>query len=345
VGSARSAQAFLKRGGASICGLISEESIWNLQFDSFISMRFPPERLLFAKECTTMSSCTIARPPEVWCDALSGGGQLIWCLLSIILAIGVAPGYTQELPIFDAHIHYSEPDWAVLTPDRVLAILDSAGVRHALVSSTPDDGTLKLYDKAPDRIVPFLRPYRSREDMLTWHSDAAVQTYVEGRLTRGIYKGIGEFHLLRVDQADAPVVKRFAELAVQRQLFLHAHVDDTTVEKLLQLYPQVRILWAHAGMSASATTVSGLLDRFSSLWVELALRSDVAPDRKLDPEWRAAFLRHPDRFMVGTDTWATSRWETLVEGMQAIRSWLRELPQEVAEQIAHRNAERLFGNP
>jgi Amidohydrolase len=98
-------------------------------------------------------------------------------------------------------------------------------------------------------------------------------------------------------------------------------------------------------MSASATTVSALLDRFSTLWVELALRSDVAPGGTLDPEWRAVFLRHPDRFMVGTDTWVTSRWETLVEGLQAIRGWLRELPREVAEQIASGNAERLFTGP
>jgi hypothetical protein len=49
--------------------------------------------------------------------------------------------------------------------------------------------------------------------------------------------------------------------------------------------------------------------------------------------------------MVGTDTWVTSRWETLVEGMQARRGWLGQLPPEVAEQIAHRNAERLFTAP
>jgi amidohydrolase family protein len=271
--------------------------------------------------------------------------MLIVVLLTVLFWVGVAPSYAQDLPIFDAHIHYSQPDWAVLTPDQVLAILDRAGVRHALVSSTPDDGTLKLYDKAPQRIVPFLRPYRSREDMLTWHSDPAVQAYVEERLTRGIYKGIGEFHLVQADQADAPVVRRCAELAAQHQLFLHAHVDDTTVEKLLQLSPQVKILWAHAGMSASATTVSGLLDRFSNLWVELAMRFDVAPGGRLDPEWRAVFLRHPERFMVGTDTWVTSRWEVLVEGMQVMRDWLGQLPRETAEQIAHRNAERLFTGP
>ena len=292
-----------------------------------------------------MSDFTVSRTLNLWYRVLFGAGIWDFLLWTGLCWIGLSPSYAQDLPVFDAHIHFSQPDWAILTPDQVLAILDRAGVRRALVSSTPDDGTLRLYDKAPQRIVPFLRPYRSREDMLTWHSDPAVQTYVEERLTRGVYKGIGEFHLLTADQADAPVVKRCAELAAQRQIFLHAHVDDATVEKLLQLYPQVKILWAHAGMSASAATVGGLLDQFSSLWVELALRADVAPGGTLDPEWRAAFLRHPDRFMVGTDTWVTSRWEMLVEGMQAIRGWLRELPREVAEQIAHGNAERLFGGP
>jgi len=292
-----------------------------------------------------MSSFTVSRTLNVWYRALSEASILAFLLLTVLFWPTVAPGYAQDLPIFDAHIHYSQPDWSVLTPDQVLAILDRAGVRRALVSSTPDDGTLKLYDKAPQRIVPFLRPYRSREDVLTWHSDPAVQMYVEEQLTRGVYKGIGEFHLALADQAEAPVVKRCAELAAQRQISLHAHVDDITVEKLLQRYPQVKILWAHAGMSASAATVSGLLDRFPNLWVELAVRTDVAPDGTLDHKWRAVFLSHPYRFMVGTDTWVTARWETLVQGMQVVRGWLGEFPREVAEQIAHRNAERLFGGP
>jgi Amidohydrolase len=256
----------------------------------------------------------------------------------------LATAQAQELPIFDAHIHYSQPDWQVFAPERILAILDQADVRRALVSSTPDDGTLQLYAAAPQRIVPFLRPYRTREDMASWHSDPSVQAYVEERLKRGIYKGIGEFHLSAM-HADAPTVRRCAELAAQQQLFFHAHVDDATIEKFLRLYPQVRILWAHAGMSAPAATVGRLLEQSSHLWVELSLRFDVAPDGQLDPAWRTVFLKHPDRFMVGTDTWTTSRWDTLVSGMQDVRAWLGQLPREVAAQIAYRNAERLFGNP
>ena len=67
-------------------------------------------------------------------------------------------------------------------------------MRRAIVSSTPDDGTLKLYEKAPKGVVPFLRPYRTRDDMGSWPSDPGVQAYVEERLKRGIYRG-SEFHL------------------------------------------------------------------------------------------------------------------------------------------------------
>lgn len=259
-------------------------------------------------------------------------------LAALLLAAAPAPA---ELPLFDAHIHYSRPDWDAFTVERILAILSGANVKRALVSSTPDDGTVKLYEKSPKTIVPFLRPYRTRRDMGTWHSDPSVAAYVEERLKRGIYRGLGEFHLSATDVA-GPTVKRLAELAERQGLFFHAHVDDATIEKLLTAYPRVKMLWAHAGMSAPAATVGRLLDRYPQLWVELALRTDVAPAGTLDPEWRAVFTRHPDRFMVGTDTWVTSRWESLTSSMRDVQQWLAQLPADVAEQIAWRNADRLF---
>ena len=263
-------------------------------------------------------------------------------LLLVLLMARATPAVdAADLPLFDAHIHYSRPDWDVYPPERALSLLARAGVQRAIVSSTPDDGTLRLYQKAPATVVPFLRPYRTREDMSSWPRNSEVQAYVEQRLRRGVYRGIGEFHL-SMEDADAPVVRRLAELAKRDGLFLHAHVDEVTVEKLLTLYPDVRILWAHAGMSSSAATVGRLLDRSPKLWVELALRSDVASGGTLAADWRALFLRHPDRFLVGTDTWVTSRWETLSEGMRAVQGWLAQLPPAVAEQIAYRTGERLF---
>jgi hypothetical protein len=263
---------------------------------------------------------------------------------ALLLALAVPVPAAAQLPIFDAHVHYSRPDWDVYAPDRALAILTAAGVRRAIVSSTPDDGTVKLYEKAPQMIVPFLRPYRTRDDMGSWHSDPGVEAYVVERLKRGIYRGIGEFHL-SASGAAAPTVKRFTELAADRDLFLQAHVDEVTIEKLLTLYPKTRFLWAHAGMSSAAATVGDLLARFPKLWVELALRTDVAPGGKLDPEWRAVFVKYPDRFMVGTDTWITSRWEAMRGYHQDQQIWLAQLPRDVAEAIAWKNGERLFPAP
>ena len=94
----------------------------------------------------------------------------------------------QDLPVFDAHIHYSQPDWSAYSPDAILALFDKTGVRWAIVSSTPDDGTVRLYEKAPDRIAPVLRPYRTRADMGTWTTDASIVSYVQERLKRGVYK-------------------------------------------------------------------------------------------------------------------------------------------------------------
>ncbi|MEE9152835.1 MAG: amidohydrolase, partial [candidate division NC10 bacterium] len=60
---------------------------------------------------------------------------LILSSFSCVAAVDVQ--VPSELPIFDAHIHYSRDAWDALSPDQALDILDRAGVRWALVSSTP----------------------------------------------------------------------------------------------------------------------------------------------------------------------------------------------------------------
>jgi len=267
--------------------------------------------------------------------------RLASLLLGFALA-AVAAGLigAEDLPIVDTHLHYSQNSWSEYSPEAVLAILDGAGVRRAFVSSTPDDGTVRLYEAAPDRIVPVLRPYRDAGELGSWHRDPTVVAYLETRLARGIYRGIGEFHLHGED-ARSPVVRQVADLAARHGLFLHCHCDAEAAETLLGLRNDVRILWAHAGMSADPATVGRLLDGSARLTVELALRSDVAPGGTLDPAWRALFLRHPDRFMVGTDTWVPSRWVDLPAVQTVTRAWLRQLPPEVRRRLASENAEGL----
>ena len=271
-------------------------------------------------------------------------------LLFILLAIWpVSPVGAQtaadDLPVFDAHIHYNRDVWGLYSVDEALALLDQAGVRKAFVSSTPDDGTLRLYTRAPDRIVPSLRPYRTPSDQISWTRDASILAYVEDQLnqTSGpAYRGIGEFHLLSGEMTrETPL--GFTALAASRGLVLHAHAEAGAIEELLKVRPDITVLWAHAGMTASAATVRRIVDAYPNVWVELALRTDVAPGGRLDPDWAALFAAHPDRFMIGTDTWIPSQWTRLPTLMADVRAWLRQLSPELAAAIAYGNADRLLG--
>ncbi|OGL63302.1 MAG: hypothetical protein A3J27_07575 [Candidatus Tectomicrobia bacterium RIFCSPLOWO2_12_FULL_69_37] len=250
----------------------------------------------------------------------------------------------ERLPIFDAHVHYSRAAWAEYPPKRVLEILAAAGVTGALVSSTPDDGTLMLHRAAPGRIVPILRPYHEPGDMSGWARSGALLAYVDARVKRGIYKGIGEFHLFSAEDARTATLRTLARIALERDIVLHVHSGAAPILAILAHEPKVRILWAHAGMSEPPGAVREVMDKHPGLLTELSFRAgDIAPGGKIDPEWRALLLRHPDRFVVGTDTYTTDRWASYGELVGQHRAWLGQLPREAAEKIAYRNAVRLFG--
>ena len=89
----------------------------------------------------------------------------------------VAPA--DELPLLDSHLHYSQNSWQDQAPAAILLLMDQGGVRRAFVSSTPDEGTVRLFEMAPDRVVPVLRPYRQAGELSSWHQDPTVVPYLE----------------------------------------------------------------------------------------------------------------------------------------------------------------------
>ena len=251
----------------------------------------------------------------------------------------------EPLPIFDAHIHYSQEAWERMPPKEAIALLRKAGIKRALVSSTNDDGNQKLHAEAPDLILPSLRTYRTRADIGTWFKDEAVATYMRERLKKYRYAAIGEFHVYGAD-ADAPVARQVVQWAKQYKLILHAHTDVDGVERIFRQDPEARVLWAHSGFERPEK-VREMLRRYKNLWCDLAFRNDHASvgntGGKLDPDWRAAFVEFPDRFMVGTDTYTAERWHYVVEHANWSRGWMADLPRELAEKLAYRNGDALFG--
>ena len=264
-------------------------------------------------------------------------------LVVLVMALAVPNiGRAADLPIVDAHLHYSHDAWSVVSPTEVVALLRKAGLKRALVSSSDDDGTQQLLAEAPDIVVPELRPYRRRGELSTWVQDPTVIAYLEERLAKYRYVAIGEFHLYGAD-ADLPVPRRMVELARKHDLFLHAHSDADAVERLFRQWPQARILWAHAGFERPER-VAEMLEKHRNLWCDLAFRTDHASDDKVDAAWRPVFLQFPDRFMVGTDSFTPERWHYIGEHAEWSRGWLADLPREVAERIAWKNGDSLFAS-
>lgn len=267
--------------------------------------------------------------------------------MGAVAIAGVAGGGIagERLPIFDTHVHYSQGAWDAFSPRKALDALEAAGVERALVSSSPDHGTIKLHRAAPDRIVPILRPYRGEVRSSNWIDDPKLIDYLEARLKLGVHKGIGEFHLFDLPGSTAtPQVRQMAKLAAARSLFLHIHSGPGPVEAMFRIEPKSKILWAHAGFTTPPAEVGALVERYRNLWVEMSFRAhSIMPGERIDPAWRDLFLSHPDRFMVGTDTYVSDRWAVYIGLVDEHRAWLEQLPREVAEKIAYRNAERLFG--
>jgi predicted TIM-barrel fold metal-dependent hydrolase len=268
-------------------------------------------------------------------------------IAAMLLLAAAAVAAREPLPLFDAHVHFSVGATSVYTPAAAMQILESSGIRTAILSSTPNDGTLALYANYPKRFIPFLRPYRKTRDLSSWgeerrswYKDPQTVPFLEQELAHGIFRGIGEFH---VDghEIDTPVMRDLVKLAKKHELWLMAHSDADAIEKLFAWDPTAKILWAHTGMGEPAERVAQLLARYPKLYGELSYRSGVSGG--LSAEWRELLLRFPDRFVYGSDTWVPSRWTEVKALTSEARDWLSSLPAPVAENIAYRNAERLFG--
>jgi predicted TIM-barrel fold metal-dependent hydrolase len=251
----------------------------------------------------------------------------------------------KSVPIFDAHIHYKEPAWGPYPPKTVIELMDASGVAMALVSSTPDEGTIKLWQFAPQRIVPELRPYHGDAGSSNWTKAPDMAAYLRKRLDAYPHRGIGEFHLHRVDPADQPLLREIAAMAKERNIPIHIHSGAFPVKLMFRLEPSLTIIWAHAGMTETADVVEMMMAAHAKLYADTSYREGdiMNANGRIDPAWRRVIERFSDRFMVGSDTWVNSQWDNYAELIATNRRWLSQFPRKIAEQIAFRNAEALFG--
>ena len=281
---------------------------------------------------------------------------------SLAVGLGAHAQAPYDGPLFDTHLHYNQEAWDGSTgpypPSEALARMQRNKVQAIIANSRPNAGTQTLAASRETRaagvtVVPFVRLYRNREDYTNWFRDETIYEMVQTELARatasGPYRGIGEFHLYDSANANGPVAKKLIALAERQKLAVLAHVDDVAIDLLMANAPSkgqsLRLIWAHTGIGGTPIErVQALFERYPLLVGELSYRPGLTcAGGMLCPEWRALLMKYPDRFVIGSDTWVNQRWSAYDEIMRGYRTWLGELPVDVARGIAWGNAAGLFG--
>jgi hypothetical protein len=141
-------------------------------------------------------------------------------------------------------------------------------------------------------------------------------------------------------------------------------------ERLLAHERRARIVWAHGGMDPFGDMTPQLVGRLMNAHPNLYMSLRVAPppleiarlglrirnklmdERGLDAAWLAVLTRHPDRFVIGTDSFfviegGQSPVGAFVAGNEAkflaTNLFLSSLPRDLARKIALENAVRIYG--
>lgn len=285
-------------------------------------------------------------------------------LIAWLLVLGQA---RAAAPLADTHVHYKWSQREVTAPERAVAILRENDIALAVVIGTPAEYALELAHLAPDVVVPLWSPYREADDWSRWPYDEEVLERAGGALATGRYRGIGELHLIGgfAPHWRSPVIQGLFALAGEHDVPLLLHTELSSNDYMLHLcraFPQVRLVWAHAGAILSPAEVAEVMDACPQLTAELSARdpwrfvnNPISDDTgALTPQWRSLIERYPDRFMIGSDpVWPVEQldgWDRADTGWQEYsrfigfhRRWLDALPPDLAGKLRLDNAIAVYG--
>ena len=259
-----------------------------------------------------------------------------------LLCLFLLPVSLNAQPLFDAHLHYNAAHAEKYTPQDIIKILQRNDMQHAVVTSAPASYVARLFQLAPERIVPLLSAYRCHDDKLTWPDDPTLPQRLEAELKQGTWRGIGELHIFAKDR-HSPVFHQIIKLAEKHQLPLLIHGDPAVIDTLYEIAPAQRVAWAHAGTVPYPDLIADYLQRYPALSIDVSVRDErIAPNGRITDDWYELFINFPDRVMVGVDTYSLQRWDNFDAAVTTIRNWLTQLPEDMSKQLAFENASAFF---
>ena len=275
--------------------------------------------------------------------------------LAVLWTLAASPALAADYagPLVDAHSHVPNAN----AIDAYVAAMKRHDVSRVVLLGVggvqKDDAAwiAAAVKKYPDRVVagqPVPDP-----------TAAGAAARLDAELAKSGARAVGEVHVRQVsrkiDRNPAePAFVKILEVAAKHKTPVVIHDELTAeatkaLEAALTAVPSATLVLAHGGESTPAT-LDGLLTRHPNLVVDLsgmhfqrtpALATEKGP---IDPAWKALIVKHPTRFVMGIDVWAARLFEPVM--LDRLMTWTRrllgELPADVAERVAHKNATTIF---
>ena len=215
---------------------------------------------------------------------------------------------------------------------------------------------------------------RAMEDAQT-QDYKALQDEANQFFGAGAIKGLGELILnnentnpnpsvRRKAKIDSPGITQLLDIAKRWNGFVQIHAEDdvNSVKELSNIatqYSTVPIILSHCLFTPNSALIDELLSKHPNFYCEMSARNEsmygnylakqraekfgwiLFDDQNLKPDWKALIEKHPTRFMVGTDNYNPSV-DTRKVVRQIRQGLLRNLPLDVAKQVASENAIRVM---
>jgi hypothetical protein len=298
---------------------------------------------------------------------------IIISIFVVLLHVTSSPG--GELYFIDAH---SQVDQNVVPLNKIIALMENAGVRHTILSARGNlkgDSLLKLSKENPGRVTPALRtkgdPY-----------DTGSKKYYEllkKQIATKQYHAIAEVLLYHAKKGNkAPEVIVFPDdkrvqvslnYAIENGWPFVVHIEFAALngemrkkfmrafKQMLGQHPEHPFVLTHMGQ-LSRERCQRLIENHNNVYFHTGWSTPVAVESSnqpwtnvfngthLAPEWKDLFIKYPHKFIFALDNVFTEHWSDLyIKQMNYWQSGLNELPTDIAHLIAHGNAERLWHIP
>jgi len=121
------------------------------------------------------------------------------------------------------------------------------------------------------------------------------------------------------------------------QKFLLPHMGFASVEQLEYFMSK------HPNLYLLTSKKERLMTGFSDPKKRKMIGAALLKGNELRPEWKALIIKYQNRILFATDPHMRTLWEKYGEVVNNQRLILGQLPREVAEKIAYKNAEKMYG--